>query len=236
MKTTNYILTAVALTLAVFVIGTAGSVQAQAPSDQILILNPDNSVNSNSVVIPEGGTEPFAFIVGTTTVPGPGGVPVLLFNATAGVNVYLEPGSPGGILPTTIGPGGIFMTLNDALAALLGPSDKVSDVLGITLDLTMPLNPTVGFGLLSDNEIGLTIGSFGLPTQLQTVTFDFETGGLQDIGNTFFTTAANTAGYQGFFSSDILGDVPEPSTWGFMLSGAGALVLLRRRKRGAAVS
>ncbi len=236
MKTTKYILTAVALTLAVFVIGTAGSVQAQAVSDQILILNPDGSINNNSVVIPEGTSEPFAFILGTTTVPGPGGVPIPLFNLTAGVTVYLEPGSAGGILPTTIGPGGLFTDLNAALAALLGPSDKLSDVLGITLNLVG--DPSlIGFGLLSDNEVGLTIGSFGLPTQLQTVTFDFETGGLQPIGNTFLTTAATQAGFTAFFSSDIGGEaVPEPSTWAFMLSGAGALVLLARRKRGATVS
>ncbi|MBA3544231.1 MAG: PEP-CTERM sorting domain-containing protein [Chthoniobacterales bacterium] len=236
MKTAKYILTAVALTLAVFVIGTAGSVQAQAVSDQILILNPDGSTNSNSVVIPEGGAEPFAFILGTTTVPDPNtGLPILLFNVTAGVTIFLEPGSPGGILPTTIGPGGVFMTLNDALAALLGPSDKVSDVFGITANLVGDPN-LIGFGLLSDNEVGLSIGSFGLPTQLQTLTFDFETGGLQDVGNFFLTSAANTAGYKLFVQSDISEPVPEPSTWAFVLSGVGALVLLRRRKRGATVS
>nr|MBA3652526.1 hypothetical protein [Chthoniobacterales bacterium] len=64
MKTTKYNLAAVALTLAVFVIGTAGSVQAQAVSDQILILNPDGSINDNSQIILEGGDEPFAFISG----------------------------------------------------------------------------------------------------------------------------------------------------------------------------
>ncbi len=235
MKTTKYNLAAVALTLAVFVIGTAGSVQAQEVSDQILILNPDGSINENSVVILEGGDEPFAFISGKTTVPGPGGVPIPLFHLDAGVTVWLEPGSNGGILPddTTIGLNGLFMDLNAALMGLLGPDAKVSDAFGITVDLVNDPR-LIGFGLLSDNEINLSIGSFGVPTQTQVVNFQFETSDLQELGHPFLSCAALNAGYKLFVGSDVEA-VPEPSTWAFTLSGAGALLLLRR-KRGATVS
>ena len=62
-------------------------------------------------------------------------------------------------------------------------------------------------GEVSDNETGLSVGSFGLPTGVQPLRFAFEPNGPQSVGNVFFTEAANTAGFGLAVQSDV--EVPD---------------------------
>jgi len=201
MKKNSLLLLSI-LSCALLTISSA-SAQVARESDRIIITNPDGSINSLSQSIPETG-EPLAFIAATTTV-SIGGVPVPLFNITGGVTIWLEPGSNGGILPTdTVFNNDAINTLNAVLALVLGPSAKISDVFGVTTTL-FDETSVIGFGLLSDNEAGLSVGSFGLPTGVQTLRFAFEPTGPEPVGNVFLTSVANTAG----FGAAIQSDVPE---------------------------
>src|SRR5438477_10009242 len=167
----------------------SASAQLAPQSDAIIITNPNGSLN-RSLSVTETASEPLLFFAASTTVSIPGTValiPIPLFNVTGGVTIWLEPGSNGGILPDdTVFNNDAINNLNDVLFSVLGPSAKISDVFGVTTTLVNQ-ESVIGFGLLSDNETGLSVGSFGLPTGVQPLRFAFEPNGPQSVGNVLFT-------------------------------------------------
>ena len=242
MKTPKFLVISLSYIALAVIAASPATAIVSVESDAIIITNPDGNRNALSTSIPETTAEPLAFIAADTTVanPNPLGAPILLFNLTAGVTVWLEPGSNGGILPanTTFGNltlGSTFATLNDALTSLLGPSAKISDVFGLTAVVNGNAS-LAGFGLLSDNETSLSVGSFGLTTTFdpdidpQPLRFAFEPANAQPVGNVFLSTEANTAGYGLSISSDSDVAVPDSgmtlSFFGMALTG---IAFLRRK-------
>jgi hypothetical protein len=239
MKTPKVLVILAFYSAATWIASSPAAAFVSIESDAITLTNPNGTLNNLSVSIPESTAEPLAFIAATNTVPNPDplGAPIFPFNLTAGVTVWLEPGSNGGILPTntTFGNltlGSTFATLNDALTSLLGPSAKISDVFGLTAVVNGNAS-LAGFGLLSDNETSLSVGSFGLTTAFdpdidpQPLRFAFEPAGAQAVGGVFLSTEANSAGYGLSISSDSDPAVPDSgmtlSLFGMALTGIAFL-------------
>lgn len=282
MKTPNSRLTAVALTLAVFVIGTASSVQAVdliGGGVNPAFNNGDFSLPGNFGTIGGGilttdvtaqiGTGPWngtargvlgLLIRPTISINGVPNPPDGL-NATisglAAVNVAglvqnggsvfeTVPGNPGGSLPPLniqYCLTGTFSTTDTLTLALLGNSGFG---FAITTGGTQGVNPTpgtdvansntgMGGPLVTINILTANTGNFSLiynsPVLLNTVGVRLFSG----ENPTLTTTAVlSNVTFDNVFLKATA--IPEPSTWAFVLGGAGALLMLARRKRGAAIS
>ncbi|MBA3607454.1 MAG: hypothetical protein H0W43_02925 [Chthoniobacterales bacterium] len=278
MKTTKYNLAALAVTLAVFVISTASSVQAV---DLIGGTNP--ALNNGDFSNPSNFGTIGGSILGLdeTAQIGSGpfngrarGILGLLAQPTISINGAPNPGPDklnatiSGLASGTTALGGlvqnggsVFQTVSTTGTGLpQGPTQfcltgnfSSTDTLtlallansgfgvAITTGGTQGANPTPGtdvansFTMLGGGLFSLTIDPLNTNSGSFSLIFDSPTL-LDPVGVRLFT-GENTGLVDANVLSNVTFDnvflkataIPEPSTWAFALSGAGALLLLRRR-------
>ena len=227
--------------LALALVATSASAQTVPPnpppgiSDAIVIVRDGTEVFRFEQ--PEAPIEPLLFVSANTVASFQTPTNFIALNLQAGVTVYLEPGSLGGILPTNtfFDPANmLFGNLNTQLARLVGPSSNISDLFGITsnFNATSPEFGLIGFGLLSDLDGSqqLNIGSFGLPTGVQALRFRFEPGVFENVGNVFFVQQAIGSNNNQLF---VFSDVEAVPDGGMTLSllglGLTGIAFLRRK-------
>lgn len=281
MKTTKYNLAAVALTLAVFVIGTVSSVQAV---DLIGGTNP--ALNNGDYSLPANfGTIGGALIgppVSAQIGQGPWngtsrGVLALLAEPTISINGTPNPGDGlnatiSGLAAVNVLGLGLLQNGGSVFETVPGNPGNTLPPLNIqyTLTGTFSSTDTLSLALLTNSGFGFAITTGGTQGTTPTPGTDVANSingpgtpliGLFDANSGSFSltytspTLLPTAGVRlftgenpGLLSAIVLGDVtfdnvvltavavPEPSTWALGLAGAGVLLMLARRKRGAAVS
>lgn len=143
----------------------------------------------------------------------------------------LSPGNSPGILHAvgnlTLAMGSTYLV--DLNGAAVGAEYDQTDVTGLvnldggTLSLSLAFNPTAGMKfLIINNDLGdLVTGMFsGLPE-----------GAVFSAGDRAFAIS-----YQGGDGNDVelTSVVPEPETWGLLIAGAAALIMLHRRSQARA--